>query len=182
MPENPIKLNQKSIIPILLSHLNRYPLMSVQDIYKLIHQAAMGPGHLIPDKGSAFERLCHEFEQIEILFSQPLLEEIDPLGQLVRLNLSPFKKQNGDLKKLFEVFYQTSITFKTIPLNMKQYCDEIISMLSKHKSTYDSHDQKSYFQIKESQNFPAVHHSAKYRNTYHPAYRLIAKKLLHELQ
>lgn len=182
MPENPISLNQKSIIPILLSHLNRYPLMSVQDIYKLIYQATMGPGHLIPDKGSAFEWLRHEFEQIDILFSQPLLEEIDPLDQLVRLNLSPFKKQNGDPQKLFDVFYQTSFTFKTVPQNMKQYCDEIISMSSKHGITYGSHDLKSFFQVKESQNFPAVHHSATYRNIYHPAYRLIAKKLLHELQ
>ncbi len=182
MPDNSIHLNQGSIVPILLNQLNRYPLMSVQDIYKLIHQAVMGPEHIISDKDSAFVRLRLEYTQIDISFSQPLWEEIDPLGQLIRLNLAPFKNRNGDLKKLFEFFYQTSVSFKAKPKNMKHYFNEIISLSNENKIAYDTYELKSFFQVKESLEFPAVHHSVKYKSTYHPAYRLIAKGLLPELQ
>lgn len=182
MQDNPLNLNHRSIVPILLNQLNRYPLMFIEDIYKLIHQAVMGPEHFISDKGRAFLRLRLEFDQIDISFSRPLWEEIDPLGQLIRLNLVPFKKRNGDLKKLFEFFYQTSVSFKAEPKNIIHYFNEIMSLSNENKITYNIYNLKSFFQIMKSQGFSAVHHSVKYRNTYHPAYRLIAKNLLPELQ
>jgi len=57
-----INKNQISIIPILLNHLKRYPLMAIEDIYKLCHQAAMGPEHLIMNKKITFEKLCQELD------------------------------------------------------------------------------------------------------------------------
>ena len=178
MLNNSINQSQISIVPIMLNHLKKYPLMSVQDIYKLIYQAAMGPEHLIKDKDSSFDKLYFELEQIGSSSSQVLLEEIDPAGLLVRFNLFPFKENNGDPQKLFEAFFQTALEFKPVPGNMNHYCDEVIHLVEKNIIIIDTIELKSFFQLKESHDFPAVHHSDIYRNAYRPAYRLILKELI----
>ena len=38
---------------LLRNHFNRYPLMQVQDVYKLLHQAAMGSEHAVVDETNA---------------------------------------------------------------------------------------------------------------------------------
>jgi len=38
---------------ILTDHLARYPLMRVEDIYKLVHQASLGSEHAVSDVARA---------------------------------------------------------------------------------------------------------------------------------
>lgn len=181
-PNYSVNRNKLSIVPILIDHIEKYPLMSVQDIYKLIYQAAMGPEHLITNKDNAYEKLCFELEKIEASSSLSLLEEIDPTNKLIRLNLSPFKERKGDTKKLFGIFYQTAITVKPESVKIKQYFDEAICLAGDKKIAHDTKELKSFFRVKSSQKFPPAHHSDLYRKTYHPAYRLISRNFLDFLQ
>ena len=178
MPDHPINTNQITIVPILLSHLKRYPLMAIQDIYKLIHQAAMGPEHLIKNKDTAFEKLCGELEQIDAHSSRPLWEKIDPSDRLVRLNLASFKEKQGDPKKLFEAFYQTASTFNSSPDKIERYWNEVLIFAEQNHIPYLATELRAYFKTKVSQNHSAEHHSDTYAKVYQPAYRLISKKYL----
>ena len=38
---------------VVMSHVARYPAMTVSDLYKLTHQAAFGAEHAIPDSATA---------------------------------------------------------------------------------------------------------------------------------
>ena len=178
MLNNPINKYQISIVPIVLNHLKRYPLMTIQDIYKLIHQAAMGPEHLIKNKKSAYERLCGELEKITGSSTRPLLEEIDPSNQLVRLNLVSFKEKQGNPQKLFEAFCQTTSIYNASQEKLIQYCNEILILAEQNHIPYSKTDLRKFFEIKESQNYSAEHHSAVYAKAYQPAYRLISKTYL----
>ena len=47
----------KFISQLLTAHLQRYPRMQLEDIYKLLHQAALGPEHAVQDAAIARARL-----------------------------------------------------------------------------------------------------------------------------
>ena len=42
---------------LINAHLNRYPAMTVQDVYKLVYQGVMGPEHSIPSAEIFRQRL-----------------------------------------------------------------------------------------------------------------------------
>lgn len=173
-----INKNQRSIVPIILNHLKRYPLMNIEDVYKLCHQAAMGPEHLITNKKNTFEKLCNELVEINVSSTRPLLEEIDPMDQLVRLNLISFKEKQGDPVKLFDVFFQTVTTFNPQIENLEYYWNDIISLSDKNKIPFQADMVNVFIKKLASQNYPAIHHSQSYKETYQPTYRLIARKYL----
>ncbi|MBN1406256.1 MAG: hypothetical protein JW956_00620 [Calditrichaceae bacterium] len=178
---NTINKKQKSIVPILTDHLKKYPLMKIQDIYKLIYQAAMGPEHLIADKADAYNRFFNELDKINEFYFQSVYENIDPEDKVVRINLGPFKFNNGNPEALFEAFYQTSRTFSPKIENMQLYCKQVYCLAADKKLPFNLKEIQSLFREKASQNFPAVHHSDVYRKSYHPAYRLIDKNRFHVL-
>jgi hypothetical protein len=174
-------INQKSIIPILLNHLKRYPLMTLEDIYKLCHQAAMGPGHLITDRKETYKKLCRELDQINAISTRPLLEEIDPTDRLVRLNLRSYKEKQYDPSILFELFLKTVTSFNSRIENLEYYWEEIISLSKKNMITFQVDKLNAFIKKLALKNYPAVHHSERYKKTYQPAYRLIAKQYLNRL-
>jgi hypothetical protein len=52
--------NIKLIETILQDHITRYPRMQIQDLYKLLHQAALGSEHAVLDPESAWLWLARE--------------------------------------------------------------------------------------------------------------------------
>ena len=51
----------KFVNQLLSAHLKRYPAMQLDDIYKLLHQAALGPGHAVENPAAARKRLDEEW-------------------------------------------------------------------------------------------------------------------------
>jgi len=47
----------KFVGQLLSQHLKRYPRMELSDIYKLLHQATLGPGHAAKDRETALALL-----------------------------------------------------------------------------------------------------------------------------
>ena len=50
----------KFVGQLLGQHLQRYPHMELADIYKLLHQSALGPEHAVADPPAARARLKAE--------------------------------------------------------------------------------------------------------------------------
>ncbi|HCM96863.1 MAG: hypothetical protein A2X25_05395 [Chloroflexi bacterium GWB2_49_20] len=78
---------------LLLEHSARYPHLQVQDVYKLLYQAAMGSGHAVPDAARAQAWLEEEMRSLKADAHQPLVEQISPEARLerriVRVHLHP---------------------------------------------------------------------------------------------
>ncbi len=162
--------------------------MWIQDYYKLAYQAAMGNEHLMTDSAMVYDYLLKELESLGPLdirasADEPLLEEISPDSEVVRLNLRPFKARHGDQGALFQAMMQTARTFPKSPERLAQYLRDLESLTApRGPIPYGTSTMKSYFRELRDKGYPAVHHSSQYMEKYSPAYRVILKKYVPRLK
>ena len=71
----------------LLAHRARHPSMEAEDAVKMVFQAMMGVGHLLPDPAAAEAFLLREWAGLSPDASEPLTEPLGP--RWLRLNLRP---------------------------------------------------------------------------------------------
>src|SRR5262249_47815609 len=62
--------------------LRRYPRMELADVYKLLHQAAMGSGHAIEDPAEARAKLEEELTHLGEGPDDPVADPISPDGKV----------------------------------------------------------------------------------------------------
>ncbi|HSM51841.1 MAG TPA: hypothetical protein VLA75_10605, partial [Thermoanaerobaculia bacterium] len=90
-------------------HLERHPEAEAADVYKLLHQAVMGPGHAIPDRERAARWLDEELAGLgPPAPGEPLCEPLGGEPAMVRLHLRPFAAAAADRDGLIEAFVATA--------------------------------------------------------------------------
>ena len=159
---------------IIKSHLARYPVMEIQDVYKLIHQATMGSGHAVSNP--EMTRLWLENEVGELDYppdvpNEPMLDPISADKQILRVHLRPFISQGGNLQRLLAAFIRTANEY---------HGDQRLL-----RSEWDSASRLNIFPVSAMEDFiqdlsgyPAVSHSKSYVQHYHPAYRVVIGEYL----
>jgi hypothetical protein len=78
---------------LLLDHAHRYPFWELSDLYKLLHQAALGAEHALTNEAHVWEWLVRE------------LADLEPDGTLVLVHLRPFAHLGLDPKLLLTAFF-----------------------------------------------------------------------------
>jgi hypothetical protein len=159
---------------ILRSHLTRYPAMQIQDVYKLIHQAALGSEHAAPDPESARKWMEREIAEMGDGPSESVIDPISPDGEIVRVHLRPFASRGGSLEKLVEAFIRTATEYRGEIALLENYWATAVRL-----ENFPAADMDNFFQPMKADNFPAVHHSSEFKKAYSPAYRVIARKFLY---
>ena len=179
--------NPDSVIALVAQHLRLHPLMQPRDVYKLLYQGVLGSEHLIQGGAAAaleFEkRLRAEFDAVEADESEPLLESVHPAGALHRLNLRPYKARRGDLSLLSAECLRVAHASWGTPADLRLVWDTYLRACQ--AGTWPAFDPSAVLDFTrwlEANAFPAVHHSPLYRETYRPAYRLVAASLLNDYQ
>lgn len=166
-----------SILPVLKQHLQRHPDMEAEDIYKLVHQAAMGNGHLFTDTAGAKLYLLNEMDEVEADTTEPMIEPLSPDGQIVRLNLRPFKARAGDAEQLFDAMVRSANTFEQRPSSLERWWQEILEEVAYGTIPSDRTTLQELFDRMKAEGFPPVHHSETYESEYRPAYRVLLREL-----
>jgi hypothetical protein len=169
---------QSAFRAVITAQLQRYPVMQIQDLYKLVYQAALGNEHLMSDSAMVHDYLIRELESVQADANEPLLEEISPDGAVVRLNLRPFKAQHGDHRALFQAMMQTARTFQKSPGGLARYLNRLEQMATSGDIPFDADAVQAFFREMREKGYPAVHHSAVYKEQYAPAYRIILKNFV----
>jgi hypothetical protein len=162
---------------IVYTQIERYPQMQIEDLYKLVHQAALGNIHLGVDTSTIRNYLLNEMEKIEASEKGELVEDISQDG-LVRVNLRPFKAKNGNPGKLLEAMVKTAQTFQPDKEKIIQYWKVIVNMAEENSIPFNKSQLESFFKKMQAADFPAIHHSEEYSEMYRPAYRVILKAYL----
>ena len=72
---------------VVQDHLSRYPELQIQDLYKLLHQAALGSEQAVPDSASAERWLTMELREMGEGIVEPLIDPISHNGDVVRVHL-----------------------------------------------------------------------------------------------
>lgn len=171
--------NEKSSFQKLITtQLQRYPAMEIQDLYKLFYQAAMGNEHLLTDSAMVHDYLIKELESIEASTAEPLVEAVSPDGAVVRLNLRPFKARDGDHRVLFQAMMQTTRTFRNSQGRLARYLSHLEQMADSGAIPFEADAVQSFLREMREKEYPAMHHSAAYKERYAPAYRVILKEFV----
>jgi hypothetical protein len=174
-------MSVEDTITLIKSHIEKYPQMEVTDIYKLLYQGVFGVGHLITEK--AWDRLKSEAEGLDLNVrpKEPLKERVSPDGKMIRVNLRPYLRKSLSLKDLYEAMIETAKyegefeEFLKYWQTFKKLVESADLSLDKEKiSRFDK-------QLEIKKKATPRHHSMKYRDTYHPAYRVVRLATLRAL-
>ncbi|HEU0296486.1 MAG TPA: hypothetical protein VFR47_27365 [Anaerolineales bacterium] len=157
-----------TIEAVLRSHLVRYPSMQIQDMYKLIHQAALGSEHAIASADGARQWLQRELTQMGSGPEESLIDPISPDGQIVRVHLRPFVAQGGDPEALLNAFIRTANEFHGSQQVLNAYWKAAVEL-----QQFPSPEMNEFIESMRLKKYPAVHHSADYESLYRPAYRVM---------
>ena len=165
---------------ILMDHSHRYPEWTIEDLYKLVYQAAKGSEHAVQDERRAQEWLKNEMDGLASGIAEPLVDMISPDNQIARIHLCPFLASGQDSRILLEAFVQTARGFKGSTDTLILYGQSVAQLAAKEKFSFTSNDIVIFFRSMEELNYPAIHHSSAYSAKYSPAYRVVAIKYLPE--
>jgi hypothetical protein len=162
-----------TIDSVLHVHFSRYPAIRIQDVYKLIHQAALGSEHAVSSAEDARKWLARELADMGTGPDEPAVDPISADGQIVRVHLRPFVAQGGNPEILLEAFLRTASEYHGELRVLQKYWDVARGMDYFSRAKMDN-----YMQAMQKQNYPAVHHSSEYESLYRPAYRVVWRKLI----
>jgi hypothetical protein len=169
----------KFIGQLLSVHLTRYPAMQLDDIYKLLHQAALGPGHAVSNPAAARKRLD---EEIAALGTAGDIDEgpdvISPDGRLARIHLRTYLAGGGSVDALGRAFVETANTYPGAPDKLVRFCACLGDLAQSGAIPFEREPLEQFFSRIAQDGYPAIHHSEAYRLAYHPAYRVVAVDLL----
>lgn len=182
---------------ILRAHRTSHPEAEATDLYKLLHQGVLGPGHMIEDRESAVSFLHREISGLRSAVPEsgapdPLFEQLDPGGEVFRVHLRPFLAAGGDPDSLAEAFIRSASAFDPdaghgrFVLLWKRLLPGMAALLQEQAGFYpgfsgsapgraglDTLDAR----LAEA-GYPAVRHSEAYRRAYAPAYRVALRREL----
>ena len=142
----------------------RYPLMTEEDIVKFVFQGMLGVGHLINSEQEAKDRLSAEMATLNPNEDEPLIEKIS--SDWVRLNLRPAKAKGMTVDDIAWYLVRSAEwgAFSFTRRNVYNFCVKL-----------DGSEQMKTAAAKVLDEHWLPRHSEQYRETYHPAYRVLYK-------
>jgi len=168
----------KFVGQLLGQHLQRYPHLELADIYKLLHQAAMGPGHAVSGLAAARTWLKTEAAGLGDGPDDPIADPISPDGRLARVHLRPYVAAGYGLEQLTEAFVETAQTYARALDKLVKFCGCLGDLAATGAIAFAKQDVVEYFDKIAQEGYPAIHHSKAFHEAYRPAYRVIAVDLL----
>ena len=143
--------------------------MQIQDVYKLLHQAAMGSEHAISDPESARGWFSSELAGIGDGPPEPMIDPISADGGIVRIHLRPFIEAGHDPDLLLEAFIRTAGEYRGNVRLLEGYWQTAVAL-----DKFPAIKMDDFIRTMKARNYSAVHHSTEYGKLYRPAYRVVA--------
>ena len=153
---------------VLHSHLKRYPAMQIQDLYKLLHQAALGSEHAISNPEAARNWLTRELAEMGDGPAEPLVDPISPDRKIARIHLRPFASAQHNPELLLGAFIRTANELHGDVDLLEEYWQAASKL-----AVFNPKEMDMFMGSMRTKGYPAVHHSSDYEKLYRPAYRVV---------
>lgn len=163
---------------VMLDHQRRYPEWRVEDLYKLVHQAAMGSEHAVIDEERARAWLVRELREMGPGPSEPLVDPIAADGSIVRVHLRPYVGRGLDPEDLLAAFVRTAREVRGSTARIEEALAVATQLACEKAIPFGENDIACLLARIRAARFPAVHHSAQFVALYRPAYRVVASDVL----
>jgi hypothetical protein len=163
---------------ILCGQIQRYPLLAVQDLYKLVIQASFGSEHAVADPATARRRLALELDGLDDGPEEPLVDLISPDEQVARVHLRPYVASGRAPSCLLEAFLQTAQTYRGSESTFYRFWGYAECLATAGLLPFMRPTLQRFFVDMQARGFPAVRHSAAFAAAYRPAYRVVCVRFL----
>ena len=164
----------KFVSQLLSAHLERYPAMQPDDIYKLLHQAALGPGHAVKDAAVARAWLEKEAAELGPGPVEPDKDVISPDGRLARVHLRSWLAAGRNLDDLNRAFVETANSYPPSRERLEKFCGCLGDLAGAGGIPFAQQEVVAHFDRIAQASYPVLHHSKTYSDAYKPAYRVVA--------
>jgi hypothetical protein len=155
--------------------------MQAADLYKLLHQGAMGAEHAVSSVDMARRWMRDEIGALGEGPPEPLVDTIAPYGSIVRIHLRPFLDAEGDVAKLLSVFVRTARESAGSEEALTCALDAALGMAGDDALPWPRTVLMRYIEARRAEGYPAVHHSPEFEALFRPAYRVVSGSLVPEL-
>jgi hypothetical protein len=167
----------KFISQLIGAHRARYPAMALADVYKLLHQAALGPAHAV-DPSTARARLEDELGSLGPGPAEPLVDPISPDGRLARVHLRAWAARSLPTQALAEAFVATAAARPADAAKLARFCGCLGELADAGGVPATREAVEAFVAQCEREGWPALHHSEAFRTAHAPAYRVVDVSLL----
>lgn len=177
-------MSDEAVAVLIRTHVQRYVAIDIMDVYKLLHQAVFGSGHAITNQRAAREWLDNECAKLIPNEEEPILENVHPNGQIVRLHLRPYLALHGSLKKLLDAFVQSAKAVtgsEEVIAGYWQLFQQMCEPGSPLANRFSARTISLVGRTRAAEHWPASHHSPPYDRTHKPAYRVLTLSLAEQL-
>lgn len=162
----------EDFLRIVKQHMERYPAMEQQDFGKLVFQGVFGPEHMIADRRQAEKFLVEEWKTLSGEDAAGVFGKSDKMSQQISESLCRFPlsvcSSEDEAKLLAHLFYATAKERK----GTREELEEKLERLRELQIP----GMEAWTAAWKQEGYPPVHHSAAYRERYHPHYRLVQKE------
>jgi len=179
--QNNSESKRNKLIALIQEHQKIKKNFEIQDAYKLIYQSVFGVGHIIVNPELARKNLEQEFDSVRSIDDERLIENLSISGEIVRLNLRPYKYRNGNFIRLFQAMLQTAGEMSGSKGIFLERWDEFKKAVMLGELDFEKGQLKNFDDKVKLQSFPAMHHSAAYKEANQPAYRVLKNDLTRQL-
>lgn len=166
-----------SVEELIQLHLKNHAQMQVQDVYKLFYQGNFGPAHILQHQEHAKKYLVEEFRSVEASDSESLTEPISTDGKMIRVNFAAFKHADGNIEALWQTLVKSAELVKPDTARFRKDWNEFVELANQKTFSFPQKDIELFDKKVHESQFPTVHHTEAYRQTNHPAYRVVLREV-----
>ena len=168
------------IVELASHELDLHPEARLDDLYKLFYQGTFGPSHIMEDQAVALRFLAEEIDCDE--FDQVLWQDVSYMENFFRINLVIVKNRQILIDDLFRALVASSRIGAALSHDeWKEEWYRIESVL-RDSLPEEIFTPESSMVVKEAvEGGKLVHHSASYKRSYHPHYRVISREWFERL-
>lgn len=171
-------VDRDAIAPLIHDEILRHPALRPEDLYKLLHQAAMGSEHAMNDTAEARRWMTNELASLGAGAGERMIDTIAPGGAIVRINLRPWVAAHRSTDSLLTAFIRTARTVAPDTMRLSHYLAVADSLVAAGGLPFEAPAWRTLVEKERSAGFPAGDHSPEYEAAYHPAYRVVAGPLI----
>jgi hypothetical protein len=165
---------------LIAYHVQHYPKLEVQDVYKLLYQGEFGIGHLLGDGSHARDYLREEIAGLDtVSIVEDLLEPVSSDGGMVRVNLRPFKKLQHAQELLVQAMLETAARTHGDTARFLDTWRTFVEFAT--HSTFNQQEVRAWDARIRGGDLRVTHHSDVYESAYHPAYRVCRRTIIEAL-
>ena len=171
------QMREDEVVSAIKQMQERYPRITLCDIYKSFFQDNFGPGHIIESKEKAENYLMQELERTEDFSVK--FEPTGAKGNFVRVDVFYIKSGMIDkdvyLKALMNsVVVTDSMTIKQWLMDW-EYMQKVIENSGLKIENYD--EDKEFIRQRIENGIYEMNHSRLFNELYHPHYRIICRDI-----